>query len=69
MMMMMIIMMTMIIMMMVIIMALMMMPIMMMIIIIVNVGQIKSFLTETNFKLLINSLHGATGPYVEAIFR
>ena len=42
---------------------------MMMIIIIVNIGQIKSFLTETNFKLLINSLHGATGPYVEAIFR
>ena len=42
---------------------------MMMMIIIVNIGQIKSFLTETNFKLLINSLHGATGPYVEAIFR
>ena len=37
--------------------------------VIVNIGQIKSFLTETNFKLLINSLHGATGPYVEAIFR
>jgi len=36
---------------------------------IVDFGQIKSFLTETNFKLLINSLHGATGPYVEAIFR
>ena len=39
------------------------------VIIIVNIAQIKSFLTETNFKLLINSLHGATGPYVEAIFR
>ena len=25
--------------------------------------------SETNFKLLINSLHGATGPYVEAIFK
>ena len=62
-------MMAMIIMMMVIIMAMMMMTIIMIIIIIVNIGQIKSFLTETNFKLLINSLHGATGPYVEAIFR
>jgi len=36
---------------------------------IVDFGQIKTFLAETNFKLLINSLHGATGPYVEAIFR
>ena len=45
------------------------MTIVMIIIIIVNIAQIKSFLTETNFKLLINSLHGATGPYVEAIFR
>jgi len=30
--------------------------------------QIKSFIKEKNFKLLINSLHGATGPYVEKIF-
>ena len=36
---------------------------------IVDFTQIKTFLAETNFKLLINSLHGATGPYVEAIFR
>jgi len=36
---------------------------------IVDFGQIKTFLAETNFKLLINSLHGATGPYVEAIFK
>ena len=30
--------------------------------------QIKKMLKEKNFKLLINSLHGATGPYVEKIF-
>ena len=33
-----------------------------------NFNQIKTFLKEKNFKLLINSLHGATGPYVEKIF-
>ena len=32
-------------------------------------GVIKNVFAETNFKLLINSLHGATGPYVEAIFK
>ena len=32
-------------------------------------GVIKNIFAETNFKLLINSLHGATGPYVEAIFK
>ena len=31
-------------------------------------GQIKKMIQEKNFKLLINSLHGATGPYVERIF-
>lgn len=35
---------------------------------VVNFEQIKTFLAETEFKLLLNSLHGATGPYVEAIF-
>lgn len=30
--------------------------------------QIKTFLKEKNFKVLMNSLHGATGPYVEKIF-
>ena len=30
--------------------------------------QIKKMIKEKNFKLLINSLHGATGPYVERIF-
>ena len=30
--------------------------------------QIKKMLKEKKFKLLINSLHGATGPYVEKIF-
>ena len=32
-------------------------------------GVIKNVFAEANFKLLINSLHGATGPYVEAIFK
>ena len=32
-------------------------------------GVITNVFSETNFKLLINSLHGATGPYVEAIFK
>jgi len=35
---------------------------------VVNFEQIKTFLAETDFKLLLNSMHGATGPYVEAIF-
>ena len=35
----------------------------------VHVGVITNLFSETNFKLLINSLHGATGPYVEAIFK
>lgn len=35
---------------------------------VVDFDQIKTFLSETNFKLLLNSMHGATGPYVEAIF-
>ena len=35
----------------------------------VHVGVITNVFAETNFKLLINSLHGATGPYVEAIFK
>merc|ERR1740123_1081506 len=30
--------------------------------------QIKTFLKEKSFKVLMNSLHGATGPYVEKIF-
>ena len=35
----------------------------------VHIGVITNLFSETNFKLLINSLHGATGPYVEAIFK
>ena len=31
-------------------------------------AQIKEMIRAKNFKLLINSLHGATGPYVERIF-
>jgi len=31
-------------------------------------SQIKQMIKEQNFKLLINSLHGATGPYAEKIF-
>jgi len=31
-------------------------------------NQIKNMIKEKNFKLLLNSLHGATGPYVEKIF-
>jgi len=35
---------------------------------IVNFAQIRTYLAEKEFRLLLNSLHGATGPYVEAIF-
>eukprot|EP00092_Neocalanus_flemingeri_P031038 GFUD01033718.1.p1 GENE.GFUD01033718.1~~GFUD01033718.1.p1 ORF type:complete len:563 (-),score=165.78 GFUD01033718.1:500-2188(-) len=31
-------------------------------------AQIKQMIKEKNFKILINSLHGATGPYAEKIF-
>jgi len=31
-------------------------------------GQIKKMFVEKNFRILINSLHGATGPYAEKIF-
>jgi len=33
-----------------------------------NFNEIKNYLVKNNFKLLMNSLHGATGPYVENIF-
>merc|ERR1719414_2028659 len=31
-------------------------------------SSIRNFISETNFRVLLNSLHGATGPYVENIF-
>jgi len=31
-------------------------------------AQIKNMIKEKNFKILINSLHGATGPYAEKVF-
>jgi len=33
-----------------------------------NFPQIKKMIEEKNFRILINSLHGATGPYAEKIF-